>query len=91
MDAGRVAIIVDPPADLDLQFINREALSVYWNSAESRVEDRYMREDSHVASFRRIASALLDEYGLIMRHLPEMRWEGLGEQARNAIERDLET
>jgi hypothetical protein len=38
--AGQVAIHVAPPEGVDLQFIYRAALSIYWNPAEALLEDR---------------------------------------------------
>jgi hypothetical protein len=89
IDRGRVAVLVDPPDGLDLQYIYRAALSVYWNPAKRRLEDRYAREDSPASSYRRIARALEDEYGLRLRADPHLRWIDVAEDVQREIECEL--
>lgn len=83
---GAVAVAVDPAADLDLQHIYRAARFVYWNPELSQLEDRCGREATPLASFRRIASALRDEYGLGLRLHAGTCWEGLDAATRWVIE-----
>jgi len=84
--AGRLAVQVDPPDGLDLQFIYRAALSIYWNAAHSQLEDQFEAESSITASFQRIAGALKSEYGLTVRRGPRMRWDGLSGAEQSVIE-----
>lgn len=86
----RVSVIVEAPDDMDLQFIYRAALFVYWVPSESRLEDRNERETSPVQSFERIARALADEYGMTLRAGPNLAWKGLEDADRAAIETMLE-
>ena len=90
IDPGRVAVVVEPPAGLDLQFIYRAGQSVYWNSDDRQLEDRYLRETSHLASFQRIARALSGEYGLGLRGTSMLRWAGVERNVRSQIERELD-
>jgi hypothetical protein len=84
--AGAVAVAVDAPGDLDLQFVYRAASFVHWNPEKSRLEDRCEHQASQVASFRRIAGAVRDEYGLGLRLHAGTRWDGIDADARRAIE-----
>jgi hypothetical protein len=86
--AGGVAVAVDAPGDLDLQFIYRAARFVYWNPEQSRLEDRCEHEVSQVASFSRIAAALRDEYGVGLRLHAGTRWDGIDADARRVIEEE---
>ncbi len=86
--AGAVAVVVNAPGDLDLQFIYRAARFVYWNPEESRLEDRCEHEASQVASFSRIAGAVRDEYGLGLRLHAGTRWDGIDAAARRVIEEE---
>jgi hypothetical protein len=83
---GRLALQLVVPDDLDLQFIYRAALSIYWNPACLQLEDLYEAETSVRASFQRIAGALKSEYGLTLERGPHLRWEGLSNSDRIAIE-----
>jgi hypothetical protein len=90
VDVGRVAVQFGSRLDVNLEFIYRAAQSVDWNESLNQLEDRYEREESRVESFRRIAGVLINEYGLQLRAVPEMRWEDkFTENEREEIEREL--
>jgi hypothetical protein len=66
---------VKPIEGLDLQFIYRAALSIYWNPDQMRLEDRSSSEESLSASFIRIARALRNVYGLELRPSEDVKWD----------------
>jgi hypothetical protein len=86
IDKGRVAVRVAPPQGLDLQYIYRAALSVYWDPNSGQLEDRYEREESQAASVERISRALRAEYGLMLQPATGIRWEGIESHTRREIE-----
>lgn len=73
--AGQVAIHVTPPDGIDLQFIYRAALSIYWNPAEALLEDRSSTVDSSESSATRMARALREEYGLVLQPSDNVQWQ----------------
>ena len=87
--AGQVAVHVAPPEGVDLQFIYRAALSIYWNPVEALLEDRSEAVDSAKASAARIARALREEYGMTLQPSGNVRWEGFiaddQDQVANAL------
>jgi hypothetical protein len=83
--AGRVAVRVVQPEGVDLQFIYRAALSIYWNPAEGLLEDRCEAVDSAVASAARIARALREEYGMALNPSGTMRWEGFIDDEQDQV------
>ena len=74
LEGGRLALRVVPPKGIDLQFIYRAALSIYWDPEEMQLEDRSESEVSFVSSASRIARALHEEYGLGLTPAADLLW-----------------
>ena len=77
LEAGRLALQVVPPKGLDLQFIYRAGMSVYWDPKRMQLEDRTKSEVSATLSASRIARALHEEYGLSLRPASGLAWCGI--------------
>jgi hypothetical protein len=82
---GQVAVRVAPPESGDLQFIYRAGLSIYWNPAESLLEDRSDVVASAEGSAARIAKALREEYGMALQPSGEMLWTGVIDEERDRV------
>jgi hypothetical protein len=87
--SGRVAIKVEPPRGIDLQYIYRAAQSVYWDPISSQLEDRSEGQESPVASARRICEALLGEYRLALQPAPDIAWQGIEPRVQREMRRVL--
>jgi len=83
--AGQVAVHVVPPDGIDLQFIYRAALSIYWNPAEALLEDRGEVGESAKTSGARIARALRDEYGMALQPSDDIRWTGFTDEEHDQV------
>lgn len=83
--AGQVAVHVAPPEGVDLQFIYRAALSIYWNPAEALLEDRSDVVESAETSAARIARALREEYGMALQPSGNMRWTGFIDEEQDQV------
>jgi hypothetical protein len=83
--AGQVAVHVAPPEGVDLQFIYRAALSIYWNPAEALLEDRSDVVESAETSAARIAQALREEYGMALQPSGNMRWTGFIDEEQDQV------
>ena len=84
-DPGRVFLQVVVPEALDLQHIYRAALSIYWEPAAQELQDRYLDERSSLASAERMARALREEYGIVLKPSPGMLWIGFDEETRAEV------
>lgn len=84
-DGGQVAVHVIPPEDVDLQFIYRAGLSIYWNPNEGLLEDRTDTVESAIASAARIARAMREEYGLALQASAKVHWQGIDDDARDQV------
>jgi hypothetical protein len=84
--AGQVSVHVTPPDGVDLQFIYRAGLSIYWNPAEALLEDRSGAVESSETSAGRIARALREEYGMPLQPSGTLQWKDFSaeEQAQVA-------
>ena len=82
---GRIAVRVEPPREIDLQFIYRAGLSVYWCPAEALLEDRGSTMESPDSSSGRIARALREEYGMVLKPLGNMQWIGVSAEEQDRI------
>ena len=82
---GRIAVRVEPPRDIDLQFIYRAGLSVYWCPAEALLEDRGSTVESPESSSGRIARALREEYGLALQPSGDVHWSGISAEEKDRI------
>jgi hypothetical protein len=83
--AGQVAVHVAPPDGIDLQFIYRAALSIYWNPFEALLEDRCSAVESSEASAVRIARALREEYGMVLQPSDNVQWKGFSAEERSQV------
>ncbi len=82
---GQVAVHVEPPDGIDLQFIYRAALSIYWNPAEELLEDRCSAVESPEASAARMARALREEYGMVLEPSGNVQWKDFSEEEWNQV------
>ncbi len=82
---GRIAVRVEPRKGIDLQFIYRAGLSVYWCSAEALLEDRGSTVESSESSSGRIARALREEYGMALQPLGDVQWSGVSAEEQDRI------
>jgi hypothetical protein len=83
--AGQVAVHVVPPDGIDLQFIYRAALSIYWDPAEALLEDRCIAVESSETSAARIARALREEYGLVLQPSANVQWKDFSAEERKQV------
>jgi hypothetical protein len=83
--SGQVAVEVAPPAGIDLQFIYRAALSIYWNPGEALLEDRSRAVESTVESAARMARALREEYALALRPSDSVQWKDFSAEERKLV------
>jgi len=72
---AQLAVHIKPPDGIDLQFIYRAALGIYWNPAEELLEDRSSAVESSVASATRLARALREEYGMVLQPSHNVQWK----------------
>lgn len=77
---GQVAVRVVPPAGLDLQYIYRAAMCIYWEPAQSLLEDRSDVVAGPHTSAARIARALLEEYGIALQPTINIQWHGFTDE-----------
>lgn len=82
---GQVAVHVEPPDRIDLQFIYRAALSIYWNPAEKLLEDLSSAVDSPQTSGARIARALREEYGMVLQPSDNVQWKNFSADECNQV------
>jgi len=82
---GQVAVHVTPPDEIDLQFIYRAALSIYWNPAEALLEDRCSAVESSEASATRMARALREEYGIVLQPSANVQWKDFSGEERSQV------
>lgn len=83
--AGQVAVHVVPPDGMDLQFIYRAALGIYWSPDEALLEDRSSVVESSEASAARIARALREEYGVVLQPLDNLQWKDFSDEERSRV------
>lgn len=84
-EGGQVAVHVLPSEDVDLQFVYRAGLSIYWNPAERLIEDRAGVVESSMTSAARIARAIREELGATLQASTEVRWEGFDDGIREQV------
>jgi len=84
-EPGRVFLQVIQPTGVDLQFIYRAALSIYWDPVETELQDRYQAESSPLASAGRIARTVREEYGMSLAPSPHLRYSGFDEATRARV------
>ena len=87
--AGQVAVHVATAQGIDLQFIYRAALGIYWDPVEALLEDRSEAVDSAQTSAARIARALREEYGISLQASGNVRWEGFIADDRDQVAQTL--
>jgi hypothetical protein len=86
---GQVAVHVLVPAGIDLQFIYRAALGVYWNAAEALLEARSNAVESTASAAARMAHALREEYGMVLQPSDDVRWSGFSGGGQADVETAL--
>lgn len=83
--AGHVAVRVTAPDGIDLQFIYRAGLSIYWNPAEALLEDRCSAIESSEASAARMARALREENGMVLQPSDDEQWKDFSAEERAQV------
>ncbi len=87
--AGQLAIHVLAPEGIDLQFIYRAGLGIYWNSSLALLEDHSEMVESAVTSASRMARALREEYGIVFKPSSDVQWIAFGADEQNRVARIL--
>jgi hypothetical protein len=83
--AGQIVIHVLAPEGIDLQFIYRAGLGIYWNSSLALLEDHSETVESAVTSASRMARALREEYGIVFKPSGDVQWIAFDADEQNQV------
>ena len=87
--SGQVAVHVAPPVDFDLQFIYRAGLCIYWDPDAALIEDRASGVETSSESAARLARALIEECGFLLRPSTNVQWSGFDDDEQRVVGRVL--